>query len=199
MFYISDWNRCHTNKLHIVQILLAILFLLVKGCGHSQSKNPADIISFAKSSMAKPVSAAKGSLKCTSITDSNECRSFNFHPEDKNIRMISSIEFPALILDTDSLKLVNSISWFKSYKGKDSSTNKSRFETDSRDIKVYLKKLLNAEGAEEENYKDEYYTSTVTKWLLDSFNIILDASTYFKRGNQNEFSVIAIYIVKKQP
>jgi hypothetical protein len=182
-----------------VQILLAILFLLVKGCGNSQSKNPADIISFAKSSMAKPFSAVKGSVKCTSITESNECRSFNFQPEDKNIRLIANIEFPALILDTDSLKLVNSISWYKSYKGKDSTTTKSRFITDNTNIKEYLKKLLNAEGAEGEGYKDEYYTSNITKWLFDSFNIILDASTYFKRGNQNEFSVMAIYIVKKEP
>ena len=113
--------------------------------------------------------------------------------------MISNIEFPALILDTDSLKLVNSISWFKSYKGKDSSTSKSRFETDNKTIKEYFKKLFTAEGTDDEGYKDEYYASTITKWLLDSFNIIVDASTYFKRGNQNEFSVIAIYIVKKQP
>jgi len=182
-----------------VQILLAILFLLVKGCGHSQSKNPADIISFAKSSMAKQVSSLRGSVKCTNATDSSECRSFNFTPEDKSIRIISNIEFPALILDTDSLKLVNSISFFKSYRGKDSLTTRSRFEIDNKEIKNYLKKLFNTEGSEEDGYKDEYYSSSITKWLFDSFSIIVDASTYFKRGNQNEFSVMAIYIVKKQP
>ncbi len=189
-----------------MQILFAILFLLVKGCGHSQSKNPADIVSFTKASMGKPVSAVKGLVKCANasnnngnITDSSDCRNFFFYPEDKNIRTISNIEFPAVILDTDSLKLINSISFFKSYRGKDPTTTKTRFETDNNGIMEYFKTLFHAAGTDDGGYKDEYYTNKVTKWMFDSFSIILDVSTYFKRGNQNEFSVLAIYIVKKQP
>jgi hypothetical protein len=145
-------------------------------------------------------------LKCANasndngnITDSNDCRNFYFYPADKNIRVISNIEFPAVILDTDSLKLVSSISFFKSYHGKDSSTSKSHFEKDNSSIKNYFKTLFHTAGTDDGGYKDEYYTNTVTKWMFDSFNVIVDVSTYFKRGNQNEFSVIAIYIVKKQP
>ena len=156
--------------------------------------------------MGRPVSMSKGVLKCATASNNNgntvdtsDCRNFYFYPQDKNIGTISNIEFPALILDTDSLKLVNSISWFKSYRGKDSSTSNSRFETDKNSIKKYLKTLFHAEGAADADYKDEYYKNTVTKWLFGSFNVILDVSTYFKRGNKDEFSVLAIYIVKKQP
>jgi len=189
-----------------VQIFFAIFFLLIKSCGTSQSKNPADIVSFTKSTMGKPVSSSKGLLKCATASNNNgntidsaDCRNFYFYPGDKNIRIISTIEFPALILDTDSLKLVNSISWFKSYREKDSSTSKRRFKMDNNNIKQYFKTLFHAEGTEDTGYKDEYYTNTVTKWLFDSFNVIVDVSTYFKRGKQDEFSVLAIYIVKKQP
>ncbi len=75
---------------------------------------------------------------------------------------------------------------------------KGRFETDWRYIKEQFKMLSHSEGADNGSYKDEYYASTVTKWLFDSFNIILDVTTYFKRGKQDKFSVIAVYIVKKQ-
>ncbi len=155
--------------------------------------------------MGKPVSMSKGLLKCATtsnntgnIIDTADCRNFYFYPGDKNIRTISNIEFPALIFDTDSLKLINSISWFKSYRGKDSSTNKSRFETDNNSLKQYFKTLFHAEGTDDAGYNDEYYANASTKWLFDSFNVIVDVSTYFKRGKQDEFSVLAIYIVKKQ-
>jgi hypothetical protein len=163
-----------------------------------------DIISFAKKVMAKPVSMIKVTSKCPTIpnndggtNDTNECRSFYFYPEKKNSLTISKVEFPVLILDTDSLKLVKSISCFKSYPAKDMIAKTGRFQTDCRYIKQQLKTLFHAEGADNGSYKDEYYETTVTKWLYDSFNIILDITTYFKRGNQDKFSVISIYLLRK--